>query len=76
MDLDHDAVTAFAKTFGLLYLMGMFLAMAAYALWPSKKREFDRAARSVLDDEGGPLPAGARADDARTDGTREDAPCR
>lgn len=76
MDLDHDTVTAFAKTFGLLYLMAMFLGMAAYALWPSKKREFDRAARSVLDDEEGPLPAGARADDARADDAREDGACR
>lgn len=68
MDLDHDTVTAFAKTFGLLYLMAMFLGTAAYALWPSKKREFDRAARSVLDDEDGPLPGRGGADDAREDG--------
>jgi cytochrome c oxidase cbb3-type subunit 4 len=32
----------------------MFLVAVAYAFWPSKGKEFDRAARSVLDDEDGP----------------------
>ena len=76
MDLDHDTLTAFAKTFGLLYLMAMFLGTVAYAFWPSKRREFDRAARSVLDDEGGPLPAGAGPGDPREADLREDGACR
>ncbi len=33
----------------------MFVAAVVYAFWPSKKDEFDRAARSVLDDEDGPM---------------------
>jgi cytochrome c oxidase cbb3-type subunit 4 len=64
MDIDHDTLTAFAKTFGLFYLMAMFLGTVAYAFWPSKKREFDRAARSVLDDEDGPREASPREDGA------------
>ena len=54
MDIDHDTLVAFAKTFGLFYLIVMFIAVAIYAFWPSKKAEFDRAAKSLLDDEDGP----------------------
>ena len=54
MDVDHHILVAFAKTFGLFLLMGGFVAAVVYALWPSKKDKFDRAARSVLDDEDGP----------------------
>jgi cytochrome c oxidase cbb3-type subunit 4 len=54
MDFSHESLVAFAKTFGLIFLIVMFLAAVAYAFWPSKKREFDKAARSVLDDEDGP----------------------
>jgi cytochrome c oxidase cbb3-type subunit IV len=56
MDFSHESLVAFAKTFGLIYLIVMFLVAVAYAFWPSKKREFDKAARSVLDDEEGPCP--------------------
>jgi cytochrome c oxidase cbb3-type subunit IV len=54
MDVDHDTLVAIAKTFGLFLLMAGFVAAVVYALWPSKKDKFDRAARSVLDDEDGP----------------------
>ncbi len=54
MEIDHNTLVAFAKTFGLFYLIGMFGVAVADAFWPSKKGEFDRAARSLLDDEDGP----------------------
>lgn len=54
MDVNHDTLVAIAKTFGLFLLMAGFVGAVIYAFWPSKKREFDRAARSVLDDEEGP----------------------
>jgi cytochrome c oxidase cbb3-type subunit 4 len=54
MDIGHDTLVGFAKTFGLFYLMAMFALAVVYAFLPSKKGEFDRAARSVLDDEDGP----------------------
>jgi cytochrome c oxidase cbb3-type subunit IV len=54
MDIDHETLVGFAKTFGLFLLMAGFVAAVVYALWPSKKDKFDRAARSVLDDEDGP----------------------
>ena len=56
MEFDHQTLVAFAKTFGLIYLMVMFLVSVVYAFWPSKRDEFDRASRSVLDDEEGPCP--------------------
>ena len=54
MDIDHDTLVVFSKTFGLFFLIAMFAAAVVYAFWPSKKDKFDRAARSVLDDEDGP----------------------
>ena len=54
MELSHDTMVALAKSFGLFYLMALFLAAAAYAFWPSLGERFDRAAKSVLDDEDGP----------------------
>lgn len=48
--LDHGTVVWFAKTVGLLYLVAMAAAALAYALWPSKKREFDAAAHAILTD--------------------------
>jgi cytochrome c oxidase cbb3-type subunit IV len=54
MQIDHDTVVSVAKTFGLFLLIALFAVAVAYAFWPSKKGEFDRAARSVLDDEDGP----------------------
>jgi cytochrome c oxidase cbb3-type subunit IV len=54
MDVDHDNLVVIAKTFGLFLLIAMSVAAVVYACWPSKKDKFDRAARSVLDDEDGP----------------------
>ncbi|MBL28233.1 MAG: CcoQ/FixQ family Cbb3-type cytochrome c oxidase assembly chaperone [Rhodospirillaceae bacterium] len=54
MDLDHDILVAFAKSFGLFYLMALSIGVVVYACWPSNKKRFERAARSVLDDEEGP----------------------
>ena len=54
MDIDHDTLVGIAKTFGLFYLIAMFALAAIYAFWPSNGRRFERAARSVLEDEDGP----------------------
>tara|TARA_B100000614_G_scaffold243619_1_gene247005 strand:- start:73 stop:246 length:174 start_codon:yes stop_codon:yes gene_type:complete len=54
IDLDHDILVAFAKSFGLFYLMALSIGVVVYACWPSNKKRFERAARSVLDDEEGP----------------------
>jgi cytochrome c oxidase cbb3-type subunit IV len=38
----------FAQTWGLVYFVALFLAAIAYALWPSKQKAFDEAARMPL----------------------------
>jgi cytochrome c oxidase cbb3-type subunit 4 len=54
MDVDHDTLVAFAKSFGLIYLIVLSVGVTVYAFWPSLGGRFDRAAKSVLDDEEGP----------------------
>lgn len=54
IDFDHNTLVAFAKSFGLFYLIALSAIVVVYACWPSNKKRFDRAAKSVLDDEDGP----------------------
>ena len=54
MNISHDWIVGFAKSFGLFYLIALSVAVTLYAFWPSLHKRFDRAARSVLDDEDGP----------------------
>lgn len=54
IELDHDTLVVFAKTFGLFYLMVLSIGIVVYACWPSNRKKFDRAARSILSDEEGP----------------------
>ena len=54
MEISHDAVVGFAKSFGLFYLIAMSVGVVLYAFWPSLRKRFDRAANSILDDEDGP----------------------
>lgn len=48
MDPTYRAVAEFAQTWGLAYFVIIFLAVLAYALWPSRKHQFDQAARIPL----------------------------
>ena len=54
MDFSHDSLVAFAKSFGLFYLIAMAAVALAYALWPSNKARFDKAAKSIITDEDRP----------------------
>jgi cytochrome c oxidase cbb3-type subunit 4 len=38
----------FAQTWGLVYFVAIFLVVLAYALWPSKQKQFDENARIPL----------------------------
>jgi len=49
MEFDHQSLVAFSKSWGLFYLIAMAVAVLVYALWPSNKKRFDRAKRSILD---------------------------
>jgi cytochrome c oxidase cbb3-type subunit 4 len=54
MDISHDTLVVFSKTFGLFYLIALSVGVTVYAFWPSLGKRFDKAAKSVLDDEDGP----------------------
>lgn len=49
MSFDHETIVAFAKSWGLFYLIAIFVAVLIYALWPGNKKRFDRAKKSILD---------------------------
>lgn len=49
--MDHATLVGFAKSGGLLYLVGMAAVALAYACWPSNGPRFDKAARDIIDDE-------------------------
>lgn len=46
--MDYHSVAAFAKTWGLVYLVVMFVGVLFYALRPGAKATFDKAARMPL----------------------------
>ena len=48
MDPTYQAVAEFAQTWGLVYFVIIFVAVLLYALWPSRKKQFDEAARIPL----------------------------
>ena len=37
-----------AQTWGLVYFVVIFVAVLVYALWPSRQKQFDEAARVPL----------------------------
>ena len=49
MEIDHNSVVAFAKSWGLFYLVAMALGVVIYALWPGNRKRFNRAKTSILD---------------------------
>ena len=53
-EISHDTLVAFSKSWGLFYLMGFFLCVIAYVLWPANRKRFDRAKNSILDREDKP----------------------
>ncbi len=54
MGIDHDTTVWFAKSFGLFYLIALSIGIVAYVYWPSNKKRFDAAAKSILHDEDRP----------------------
>jgi cytochrome c oxidase cbb3-type subunit 4 len=47
----YRMLAEFAQSWGLVYFVVVFLAVLAYALWPSRKAEFDAAARLPLSED-------------------------
>ena len=48
LDPTYAAVADFAQTWGLAYFVAVFLVVLVYALWPSRRQQFDEAARIPL----------------------------
>jgi cytochrome c oxidase cbb3-type subunit 4 len=48
-DISHETLVAFSKSWGLFYLMGFFLCVIVYVMWPANRKRFDRAKKSILD---------------------------
>jgi cytochrome c oxidase cbb3-type subunit 4 len=48
MGLTHDTLVAFAKSFGLFYLIALSIGVLVYAFWPSNRKRFERAAKSIF----------------------------
>ena len=44
----YMALAGFAQTWGLVYFVSVFLLVLAYALWPSRRKQFEEAARMPL----------------------------
>ena len=54
MPVTHETLVLFSKSYGLFYLLGLSLIVVVYAYWPSNKKSFDNAAKSILDSEDKP----------------------
>ncbi len=48
MSETYRSLAEFAQTWGLVYFVAVFLAVVAYALWPSNKKKFDDASKIPL----------------------------
>jgi len=48
MPTTYKLLAEFAQTWGLLYFVTVFVAVLVYALWPSRRGQFDEAARMPL----------------------------
>ncbi|HEV7256147.1 MAG TPA: cbb3-type cytochrome c oxidase subunit 3 [Bosea sp. (in: a-proteobacteria)] len=51
MDATYLWLARFAQSAGLLYFVGIFLAVCLYAFWPSNRGRFEQAARTPLQDD-------------------------
>ena len=49
--MSYMTAAQFAQTWGLGFLVVMFLAAVAYALWPGNRGKFEKAAHMPLNDE-------------------------
>lgn len=51
MDVTYEEVLAFARSWDGIYFLAVFAAACVYALWPSNKEKFRRAAEMPLYDD-------------------------
>jgi cytochrome c oxidase cbb3-type subunit 4 len=48
MDTTYQWLARFAQSAGLLYFVGIFLAVCLYAFWPRNRARFEQAALAPL----------------------------
>ncbi len=48
MSATYEFFAQIAQTWGLVYFFALFIAVLAYALWPSRQKQFDESARMPL----------------------------
>ena len=48
MSPSYEFFAQIAQTWGLVYFFVLFIAVLAYALWPSRQKQFDESARLPL----------------------------
>tara|TARA_R110001606_G_scaffold397328_1_gene573494 strand:- start:960 stop:1121 length:162 start_codon:yes stop_codon:yes gene_type:complete len=49
--MTYETITPIAQVLGMVIFILLFAGAVAYALWPSNKDRFKRAAESLLEDE-------------------------
>lgn len=47
--MTYDTIATISQVTSLLMFVGMFIAVLAYAFWPSNGQRFEQAQRSALD---------------------------
>ena len=47
----YEMLAAFARSAGTLYCFVLFLGVLVYALWPSNRETFNKAARAPLSED-------------------------
>ena len=63
----YELLYEIAGTWGLLFLLVLFVGALGYALWPGNKRKFDRAKQVPLEDKS-PDDSSPDADDNEDEG--------
>ena len=48
MSQTYEYFARIAQTWGLIYFIVLFIAVLAYALWPSRQKQFDESAKVPL----------------------------
>ena len=54
MSFDHETLVGFAKSWGLFYLIALAIGVLIYTFWPSNRKRFDDARKSILDEDDKP----------------------
>jgi cytochrome c oxidase cbb3-type subunit 4 len=49
--MTYESAAVFAQTSGLLYFIGIFLAVILYAFWPRNRSRFEAAAHLPLSED-------------------------